>query len=223
MIILQHILAAAQSISDDVVLIISVPTFFPWAVHLRFVLPAGQANDEGADNAVVSAKEQTHLFRIYWSHPEDFIAYPVSCLTGVRFCSEKVKKMFSGIGSGIDIANLNSLPTDLTLLFQTALKDHRSAQLVIFAHLVLCCFVDVGLWCSELSINQPSWVRPCLKLVREAVLWMPAELGWSKAGVAAHSQCCQVGGLQELCVRLWESSWLSSSCRNLFSVAAILL
>lgn len=76
--------------------------------------------------------------------------------------------MFSGIGSGINIANLNSLPTDLTFLFQTALKDHRSAQLVIFAHLVLCCFVDVDLWCSELSINQPSWVRPCLKLVRSS-------------------------------------------------------
>lgn len=108
---------------EDTVLIISVPAFLPRAVHLRFVLSAGQANDGGADNVVVFAKEQTHLFfRIYLSHklsrqmginwgsnPEEFIACPVSCLTGVRRCSEKVKRRFSGIGSGIDIANLNSL------------------------------------------------------------------------------------------------------------------
>lgn len=91
-------------------------------MHLRFVLSAGQANDGGADNAGVSAKEQTHLFQdlshklsrqmcINWgSNPEDImpILSAVSQVS-VRFCSEKIKKRFSGIDSGIDIANLSGL------------------------------------------------------------------------------------------------------------------
>lgn len=64
------------------------------------------------------------FFRIYLSHklsrqmcinwgsnPEDFIMPILSAVSqvSVRFCSEKIKKRFSGIDSGIDIANLSGL------------------------------------------------------------------------------------------------------------------
>lgn len=68
------------------------------------------------------------FFRIYLSHklsrqmcinwgsnPEDLIMPILSAVSqvSVRFCSEKIKKRFSGIDSGIDIANLSGLDCPL--------------------------------------------------------------------------------------------------------------
>lgn len=88
------------------------------------MLSAGQANDGGLIMQGSLPRNKLTFFRIYLSHklsrqmcinwgsnPEDLIMPILSAVSqvSVRFCSEKIKKRFSGIDSGIDIANLSGL------------------------------------------------------------------------------------------------------------------